>query len=282
MNLSAPAIFRIAATPMNPLPPELAALSARCVRTAVDAALVAGDFLRRNFGEPVVVSEEKDYDIKIETDRQCQESICRTILRDFPDHRILGEEGKAGSPSGTVEWIVDPLDGTVNFTYGIPHFCTSIAVRCEGELLAGVIYDPIRQELFTAERGRSPRLNGKPIAASGRSLLSKAVCVVGFSRSRAGIEQGLRLVQYLVPRVRKVRLTGSAALDLAYVASGRIDAYFEQEIHLWDIAAGVLLLQQAGGCVFQLPNPDADTFRVTATNGLLDLGGLPIGESAAP
>lgn len=260
--------------PMSHSSSELAALSAQCTRTAIDAALVAGDLLRRAFGEPVVVSEEKDYDIKIEIDRRCQDLICRTILRDFPDHRILGEEGKAGSPSGAVEWIVDPLDGTVNFTYGIPHFCTSIAVRLEEELLAGVIYDPIRQELFTAERGRSPRLNGKPIATSKRTLLSQAVCVVGFSRSRPGIEQGLRLLQYLVPRVRKVRLTGSAALDLAYVASGRIDAYLEQEIHLWDIAAGVLLLQQAGGRLHQFRNPGSDTFRVTATNGSLDLSGL--------
>ncbi len=261
---------------MSHRPAELSALSARCARTAVDAALVAGDLLRRSFGGPVVVCEEKAYDIKIETDRQCQALISQMILHDFPDHRILGEEGNAGSPTGAVEWIVDPLDGTVNFTYGIPHFCTSIAVRLEGELLAGVIYDPIRQELFTAERDRSPRLNGKPIAASKRARLSEAVCVVGFSRSRAGIEQGLRLVQYLVPRVRKVRLTGSAALDLAYLSAGRIDAYLEQEIHLWDIAAGVLLLQQAGGRIHQFRNPGADTFRVTATNGQLDLSGLPV------
>ncbi|MGD9897077.1 MAG: inositol monophosphatase family protein [Candidatus Methylacidiphilaceae bacterium] len=257
------------------LAPELSALSAQCARTAVDAALVAGDLLRRSFGGPVVVSEEKAYDLKIETDRQCQELIFRTILRDFPDHRLLGEEGEAGSPEGIVEWIVDPLDGTVNFSYGIPHFCTSIAVRLEGNTMVGVIYDPIRQELFTVERGRSPRLNGKPISSSRRAHLSEAICAVGFSRSQAGIEQGLRLVQYLVPRVRKVRSTGSAALDLAYVSSGRIDAYLEQEIHLWDIAAGVLLLQQAGGRIQQSANAGADTFRITATNGLLDLSGLP-------
>ncbi|WP_018290701.1 inositol monophosphatase family protein [Verrucomicrobium sp. 3C] len=263
---------------MNHLSAELSALSARCSRTAVDAALVAGDLLRRSFGQPVVVSEETDYDIKIQTDRQCQELICRTILRDFPNHRILGEEGSDGSPTGEVEWIVDPLDGTVNFVYGIPHFCTSIAVRVEGEILAGVIYDPIRQELFTAERDRSSRLNGRPVTASKRARLSEAICVVGFSRSAAGIEQGLRIVQYLVPRVRKVRLTGSAALDLAYVAAGRIDAYLEQQIHLWDIAAGVLLLQQAGGHTRQFPNAGTDTLRVTATNGLLDLSGLPVAE----
>ncbi|VVM08039.1 inositol monophosphatase family protein [Methylacidimicrobium tartarophylax] len=267
---------------MNPLSPELATLSARCVRTAVDAALVAGDLLRRSFGRPVIIAEETAYDIKIQTDRQCQELICRTILRDFPDHRILGEEGTDGSPTGEVEWIVDPLDGTVNFTYGIPHFCTSIAVRVEGQTLAGVIYDPIRQELFTTERDRSSRLNGSPVRASSRARLSEAVCVVGFSRSRAGIEQGLRLFQYLVPRVRKIRLTGSAALDLAYVASGRIDAYLEQEIHLWDIAAGVLLLQQAGGRIHQFPNAGTNTLRVTATNGLLDLSGLPVAESGDP
>ncbi|CAB4244614.1 Inositol-1-monophosphatase [Methylacidimicrobium sp. AP8] len=257
---------------MNP-DSDLCALSARCARTAIDAALVAGDLLRRSFGQPFVVSEEMAYDIKIETDRQAQELICRTILRDFPDHRIVGEEGNAGAATGPVEWIVDPLDGTVNFAHGIPHFCTSIAVRREGELLAAVIYDPIRQELFTAERDRSPRLNGRPIRASRRTRLSEAICVVGFSRSRAGIEQGLRLVQYLVPRVRKVRLTGSAALDLAYVSAGRIDAYLEQEIRLWDIAAGILLLQGAGGRIDQFPNPGSDTFRVTATNGLIDLGG---------
>ncbi|VVM05182.1 myo-inositol-1(or 4)-monophosphatase [Methylacidimicrobium cyclopophantes] len=263
---------------MSHLSPELCALSAQLARTAVDAALVAGDLLRRNFGEPVVVSEEKTYDLKIETDKRCQDLISRTILADFPDHRILGEEGQEGSPTGTIEWIVDPLDGTVNFTYGIPHFCTSIAARYEGQTLVGVIYDPIRQELFTVEGNRSPRLNGKPITSSGRARLSESICVVGFSRSRAGIDQGLRLVQYLVPRVRKVRLTGSAALDLAYVASGRIDAYLEQEIHLWDIAAGVLLLQSAGGTIHQFPNAGSDTFRVTATNGVLDLSGLRLEE----
>lgn len=262
---------------MSHLSPELSSLAAQWTRTAVDAALVAGDLIRRSFGQPVVISEEKAHDIKIETDKRCQDLISRTILDDFPDHRILGEEGQDGSPTGTVEWIVDPLDGTVNFTYGIPHFCTSIAVRFEGQILSGVIYDPIRQELFTAEKDRSPRLNGRPISASKRARLSEAICVVGFSRSTTGINQGLRLVQYLVPRVRKVRLTGSAALDLAYVASGRIDAYLEQEIHLWDIAAGVLLLQTAGGQIEQFPNAGSDTFRVTATNGLLDLSGLPGG-----
>jgi myo-inositol-1(or 4)-monophosphatase len=165
------------------------------------------------------------------------------VARSFPDHAIPREEGVAGQESSEWQWIVDPIDGTVNYFYGIPHFCISIALRHAEEIQLGVIYDPMRDEMWAVARGNKPTLNGASIAVSRRTQLADAVLSVGFSKTAATIAAGLPLLEKYVGRARKCRLMGSAALDLAYVACGRLDAYIEQSVSLWDVAAGQLLVE---------------------------------------
>ncbi|QSR87938.1 inositol monophosphatase [Methylacidiphilum caldifontis] len=239
--------------------------------TAIESALEAGDFLRRHFGTDIKIEEKFSYDIKIELDKLAQEKITQSILRDYPGHQIIGEEGISGAKESEVCWIVDPLDGTVNFTYGIPHFCISIAVQQSGKTVAGVVYDPIREELFTVSDPGLPKLNGRVIKSSPRSFLSDAVGVIGFSRTKETISKATELFFDLVPKVRKIRFTGSAALDLAYVACGRLDFYIEQQIQIWDIAAGSLLVEKAGGKIITKTIVKGKTFGLKATNGVLNL-----------
>jgi len=242
------------------------------LETAVGAALAAGEFLRSHFGSVLEVNEFAAHDIKLELDVRSQELITRRLLERFPDHAIYGEEGIAGNQASDFQWIVDPIDGTVNYFYGIPHFCISIALRERGEIIVGVIYDPQRDELWQVERGGTPTLNGKPIRVSTREKLSDAVLSIGFAKSKATIAAGLPLLDYFVGRARKCRLMGSAALDLAYVACGRLDAYIESSVSLWDVAAGKLLVETAGGKFEMQPRTDnPDKISVRASSGLLDL-----------
>jgi myo-inositol-1(or 4)-monophosphatase len=160
----------------------------------------------------------------------------------------------------------------VNYFYGIPHFCVSIALRFRREIILGVILDPIRDELWTTEQGQPPLLNGKEFHVSTRAELADAVLSVGLSKTTKTIDAGFPLLEQMVHRARKCRLLGSAALDMAYVACGRLDAYIEQGISLWDVAAGWILVENAGGKVELRPRSDApDKFSIVASNGLLDL-----------
>jgi len=239
---------------------------------AIAAARAAGALLRTHFGTPLNVNALEAHDIKLELDVQSQALITGMVLDHFPDHAILGEEGLAGNQESPFHWIIDPIDGTVNYFYGIPHFCISIALREQGEILLGVIYDPIREELWQVRKGGPALLNGKPCAVSARATIPEAILSVGFSKTRTTIDSGLPLFQDLVYRARKCRLMGSAALDLAYVASGRLDGYIEQSVSIWDIAAGILLIESAGGSVKIDSRPDAPgKLSVVATNGLLAL-----------
>jgi myo-inositol-1(or 4)-monophosphatase len=242
------------------------------LETAVSAALAAGEFLRSHFGSALEVNEFADHDIKLELDVRSQELITRRLLERFPDHALYGEEGIAGNQQSDFQWIVDPIDGTVNYFYSIPHFCISIALRERGEIIVGVIYDPMRDELWQVERGGIPTLNGKTIQVSTREKLSDAVLSIGFAKSKTTIAAGLPLLDYFVGRARKCRLMGSAALDLAYVACGRLDAYIESSVSLWDIAAGQLLVEAAGGKIEVQPRTDnPDKLSVRASSGRIDL-----------
>ena len=197
--------------------------------------------LRENFGGELNVNAFAAHDIKLELDERAQELITQMILAAFPDHAIYGEEGIGGNQDSEFQWIVDPLDGTVNYFYGIPHFCVSVArARRSEEILAGVIYDPMREELFTAERGGAALLNGKPIRSASARNSPTPSCPSVWRRSRRPSTSACRVLQDMIHRVRKCRMMGSAALDLAYVACGRLDAYIEAGISLWDVAAGVL------------------------------------------
>ena len=240
--------------------------------TAVQAARAAGDLLRQHFGTVLDVNEFHAHDIKLDLDVRAQELITQVLLARFPDHAIYGEEGIAGNQASPFQWIVDPIDGTVNFFYGIPHFCISIALRERGEIILGVIYDPMRDELWQVAKGGTPLLNGKPIQVSTRTALADAVLSVGFSKTKTTISAGLPLLEKYVMRARKCRLMGSAALDLAYVACGRFDAYIEQSVSLWDVAAGKILVESAGGKFAMTPREDnPDKISVVASSGCVDL-----------
>ncbi|ALJ56730.1 Inositol-1-monophosphatase [Candidatus Xiphinematobacter sp. Idaho Grape] len=241
------------------------------LQSACEAVLKTGGFLRSHFGKELHVDTREAHDIKLELDRRSQKLIEEILLGYHPDHTIYGEEGIVEG-SSAYQWIVDPIDGTSNFFWGIPHFSISIALRYRGQVLVGVIYDPIRNELWAVEQGATPTLNGVQIFVSRRKTLADAVISVGISKSLESIQSGLTLFQRMVRVVNKCRIMGSAALDMAYVACGRLDVYIESQINLWDIAAGMALVEEAGGKVELSPHPvKLGKYSIVATNGNIRL-----------
>ena len=239
---------------------------------AIDAARAAGQLLRDNYETDLVVDEMKDHDIKLNLDVKSQDLITEMILGRFPDHAIYGEEGLAGNQDSPNQWIVDPIDGTVNYYYGIPHFCVSIAMRAEEKLLVGVIYDPMMDELYEVGAEGPATRNGKPISVSDRDEMKDAVMTIGFSKSKEALDAGLARYKEIAHQIRKSRMMGSAALAMAYISCGRLDAYIEEQISLWDIAAGQLLIERAGGTVVLKDSAShADKMGIVASNGKLPL-----------
>jgi len=239
---------------------------------ATHAAQTAGAFIKSHYGQVPVVNEMKKYDIKLELDVRSQEMIEGILLEAFPDHAIYGEEGLAGNQASPFQWIVDPIDGTVNYFYGIPHFCVSIALRHEDKIVVGVIFDPMMNDLWQARTDGKPLLNGKEIRVSDRSDLADAVVTVGFSKSKASIDAGFKRFVDIAYRVRKTRMLGSAALAMAYIACGRLDAYIEEIISLWDVAAGLLLVETAGGATKLFPKDEVgEKYSLCSSNGSLPL-----------
>jgi myo-inositol-1(or 4)-monophosphatase len=239
---------------------------------AEQAALRAGKLLRENFGRRQRVNAVGAHDLKLQIDVEAQELITDLLLKEFPGHALYGEEGIVGDQSTEHQWVVDPLDGTVNYFYGIPHFCVSIALRLRSEIMVGIIYDPIRDEMWAGQKGETPKLNGCPFHVSDRADLAEAVISIGLAKTGETINTNFPLLQAMIHRVRKCRVLGSAALDMAYVACGRFDAYIETGISLWDIAAGWLLVENAGGTVDLRPlEYMKDKYSIVASNGVLDL-----------
>src|SRR5437016_1385575 len=185
---------------------------------AENAARAAGKLLRENFERRQRVKAIAAHDIKLEIDVQAQELIGKLLLKEFPAHALYGEEGLVGDQSSEHQWIVDPLDGTVNYFYGIPHFCISIALRLRNEVIVGVIYDPVRREMWKGQKGETPKLNGNPLHVSDRADLAEAVVSVGLAKTGETINANFPLLQQMVPRVSKCRVLGSAARDMAEVA----------------------------------------------------------------
>jgi myo-inositol-1(or 4)-monophosphatase len=242
------------------------------LNAAIESARAAGELIRHHLGTSLTVNVEEAHDLKLALDVSAQDLITKMLLKQFPDHAVIGEEGSIGSAQAKHHWIVDPIDGTVNFFYGIPHFCISIALRETDKLVIGVIFDPIKDELWSVSRGEPAFLNDRPISVSSRKSLSESVVSVGLSKSARGIEAGLKTFNALIRRARKCRMMGSAALDLAYIATGRFDAYIESSVNLWDIAAGWLLVEAAGGKMLVGPSPiEENKLSVIASNGHLDL-----------
>jgi myo-inositol-1(or 4)-monophosphatase len=239
---------------------------------ATDAALTAGRLLRQHFGSDATVDEASHHDIKLALDKESQELITGILLGARPGDALYGEEGIAGNQDSDRQWIVDPIDGTVNFFYGIPHFCVSIALRIGGEIVVGVIHDPMVGETWTVEKGGPAMLNGVPIQASKRDRFEQSILFVGCGKDEEALRTGIERFHKASLRARKMRMMGSAALGMAYIASGRLDAYIESRISLWDIAAGQLLVETAGGKVDLTPVAGhADAWSIVATNGRLPI-----------
>ena len=230
-------------------------MSAELLTTARAAAEAGAAVLRRWFRDGSLAVERKgENDFVTAADRDSERAIVAEIRRRHPDHAILAEEGSGRDAGrGDVTWLIDPLDGTTNFLQGLPLFCVSVACRRRQELLAGVVQDPLRDELFTAHRGGGATWNGRPMRASRRPGLDGAFLATGFPfKARAALDAYLDLFRRVFLRARAVRRCGAAALDLAYTAAGVYDGFFEFRLSPWDLAAGTLLVEEAGGRVSDL------------------------------
>jgi len=240
---------------------------------AESAARMAGAYLRSRFEE---AEKQVDalfaHDVKLRLDRETQELIACELRKSFPGYSFLGEEGALTSPNSEAEWVVDPLDGTVNYFYGIPLFCVSIALRVNGKLVLGCVYDPMRDECFCALAGGVPVCNGRPIRVSSREKMADAVVFIGHGTHDGSGAEGMKRFAHLSPQVRKIRILGTAALTLCYIAAGRFDAYVENRIHLWDMAAARVILEAAGGVLeFSPVDEKGLTGSVLAWNGKIPL-----------
>jgi myo-inositol-1(or 4)-monophosphatase len=254
--------------------------SALFVTEAEKIARDAGALLRGYYKTGVATEYKGDVDIVTEADRASERLIVSRLRQAFPTHGIVGEEGTRDQAESEYRWYVDPLDGTTNFAHGFPVFCVSmglehrpagLAAEQDGAMVAGVVYDPLRDELFSASQGAGATLNGQPMHVSRVGQLAEALIATGFPSRKRHASPNIHFYQQFTLRSHGVRRAGSAALDLAYVACGRIDAYWEFNLNPWDTSAGSLLVREAGGSVtgfagdpFQL-----DSREVLATNGLL-------------
>lgn len=218
---------------------------------AVRAARQAGSIITRNLSriDTLTVSRKGQNDFVSEVDRQAEQTIIETIQRSFPDHSFLAEEsGRHGETDYL--WIIDPLDGTTNFLHGFPVFSVSIGLQYRGQMIVGLVYDPMRQELFTCAKGEGAMLDDRRIRVSKTSKLDSALLGTGFPyRDMGHLDEYLAIFRSLIGRSAGIRRPGSAALDLAYVACGRLDGFWEYGLKPWDMAAGSLLIREAGGVV---------------------------------
>jgi myo-inositol-1(or 4)-monophosphatase len=205
---------------------------------------------RPGFGSPIEVQSKGLVDVVSEVDFQVEQLVLDAIRENFPGDSIVSEESGILEDKDCCIWYVDPLDGTINYVHGLPFFCVSIAYSEEGEVQLGVVFDPIRDECFKAEKGKGATLNGAPIRVSPAAELIESLLVTGFSYDiRSNDENNLDKFSRLTMRARSIRRLGSAALDLCYVAAGRLDGYWELDIHPWDFAAGALIASEAGAVI---------------------------------
>ncbi len=250
------------------------------VPKAAGIAREAGARLREYFAQGVETEYKGDVDLVTVADRTVEKLIRTRLGEAFPEHGICGEEGTRERMEGEFRWYVDPLDGTTNFAHGFPQFCVSMGLEHrpaglkpedDGTLVAAVIYDPMRDELFTAERGRGAALNGKPVRVSRIGQLAEALLATGFPSRKRHANPNIHFYQEFTLRSHGVRRAGSAALDLAYVACGRMDGFWEFHLNPWDTAAGILLVEEAGGRATDFAGRDfrLDSDEVLASNGLI-------------
>ena len=241
---------------------------------AIETARMAGGLLLEKFGKKINVSMKGDINLVTEADLASEKLIIERIRSHYPQHSILAEEsGEAVIIGGTNKWkwIVDPLDGTTNFVHGYPCFCVTLALEHEGRIVIGVTYDPTRNELFSAEKGQGASLDNKPIRVSAAQKLADALIVTGFPYDIKQRENFARHLTSFLLRSRGVRRDGSAAIDMAYVACGRFDGFWEEGLNPWDVAAGLLLIEEAGGRVSYYDNSPFSIYTppICASNGTI-------------
>jgi len=231
----------------------------------------AGRLIMTYFERRIGYEYKGDVDLVTEADRASEKLIVERIRQHFPSHDIVGEEGTRKDTGSDYRWYVDPLDGTTNFAHGYPVFCVSLGVEGRDGIVAGVLYDPTRDELFAAEKGRGASLNGRPIQVSKTKKLSESLLATGFPSHKRHKNPNIHFYHQLTLRSHGLRRAGSAALDLANVASGRYDGFWEFNLNPWDTAAGVLLVTEAGGTVSRFDGSPwrIDSSETLASNGIL-------------
>jgi myo-inositol-1(or 4)-monophosphatase len=241
------------------------------LEAAVEIAQEAGKILREEFARPPHIAYKGDADLVTQADKRSERAIVERLAKYFPDHGIAAEEGSGHDSASEFRWHVDPLDGTTNFAHSYPCFCVSIALAQRDSILAGVVFNPIANELFTAARGEGAMLNGRPIHVSKIETLSTSLLCTGFPAHKRMASPNIHYYWGFTLRSHGVRRDGSAALDLASVAAGRFEAFWEFGLNRWDVAAGMLLVEEAGGKVsdfsgqpYRLGGPT-----ILATNGLI-------------
>ena len=242
------------------------------LQEAATAARIAGRYQKYRFTSSLNVEMKGDKDLVTEVDRESERLIVTHLLARFPDHDIVAEEGEYPRKGSPCRWIIDPVDGTTNYAHGFPWFCASIGLELEGELVAGVIYNPVYDELFTATKGGGAFLNGFRLAVSPRAPLKNTLLGTGFPYDCA-TNPANNFANFIAfqKHARGIRRAGAAALDLAYVAAGRLDGYWELKLKPWDVAAGVLMVREAGGTVTKFDGSPYDIFtdRILVSNGLI-------------
>jgi myo-inositol-1(or 4)-monophosphatase len=243
------------------------------LETAVEAVVRAGDLIMARFGHALRVDKKGAIDLVTEVDVAVEEMFRALIAGRFPTHDILAEEmgGSRSVPEGPC-WVFDPIDGTTNFAHGLPIFCSSLALEIGGVAQVGAVYDPTRKELFTAVRGHGAFLNGEPLRVSTAAVLVDAMLVTGFPYDvHQRVQEVVGLFAEFLGRARAVRRLGSAAIDLCYVAAGRMDGFWEMDLKPWDVAGGALIVTEAGGSVTDLAGDPFSSRggHILATNGLL-------------
>jgi myo-inositol-1(or 4)-monophosphatase len=239
-------------------------------RVAAATARTAADLVGETYGRPRAVGQKSSpTDVVTQTDLNAEALIRARLAESTPDAGVLGEEGETTSPRARLQWVIDPLDGTVNFLYGVPLFAVSIAAALDGEVVAGAVIDVLRGELFSAHRGGGARLDGRPIAVSDCTLLPSALVTTGFSYQAPLRDAQGEVAHRVLSRARDLRCFGSSALELCWVACARVDAYYQRDTEIWDRAAGALIAAEAGART-ELPCPENDDLTLAATPGVFD------------